>query len=107
MTGHPSLSFCAVSQGHIWQEGFATGALTAEMYEDVQPAMAAWVSGGLKTYIYSSGSREAQRNLFGHTKNGDLRGLLSGFFDTTSGGKVCGCCCAEAALADQLCPAAC
>ena len=64
------------------------------MYEDVQPAMAAWVSQGLKIYIYSSGSRQAQRNLFGNTKQGDLRELLSGFFDTKSGSKVCDCCCA-------------
>lgn len=93
-----------MSQGHIWQEGFATGELTADMYQDVQPAMAAWVSQGLKTYIYSSGSREAQRNLFGHTKDGDLRGLISGFFDTKSGSKVCDCPCAESASAGQLSP---
>lgn len=91
-------------QGHIWQDGFATGELTADMYQDVQPAMAAWVSQGLKTYIYSSGSREAQRNLFGHTKDGDLRGLISGFFDTKSGSKVCDCSCAKSASAGQLIP---
>ncbi len=50
--------------------------------------MAAWVSQGLKTYIYSSGSRQAQKNLFAYTSMGDLRGLLSGFFDTSSGAKV-------------------
>jgi len=75
-------------QGHIWQEGFASGELTADLFHDVQPAMAAWVSQGLKTYIYSSGSRQAQKNLFGYTSMGDLRGLLSGFFDTSSGAKV-------------------
>lgn len=75
-------------QGHIWQEGFASGELTADLYDDVQPAMADWVSQGLKTYIYSSGSRQAQKNLFTYTQAGDLRGLLSGFFDTTSGLKV-------------------
>lgn len=83
-------------QGRIWQEGFANGELTADLYEDVQPAMAAWVSRGLKIYIYSSGSRQAQRNLFGHTKNGDLREYLSGFFDTSSGSKVHGCSCIDA-----------
>ena len=75
-------------QGHIWQEGFTSGQLTADLFHDVQPAMAAWVSQGLKTYIYSSGSRQAQKNLFGYTSMGDLRGLLSGFFDTSSGAKV-------------------
>ncbi|TKY66509.1 bifunctional methylthioribulose-1-phosphate dehydratase/enolase-phosphatase E1 1 [Spatholobus suberectus] len=34
-------------------------------------------------YVYSSGSRLAQRLIFGHTKHGDLRKYLSGFFDTT------------------------
>lgn len=96
--------FGAVSQGHIWQDGFATGELTADMYQDVQPAMAAWVSQGLKTYIYSSGSREAQRNLFGHTKDGDLRGLISGFFDTKAGSKVCDCSCAKKRFYWQLGP---
>ena len=72
----------------MWEEGFANGELTAELYGDVQPAMAAWVSQGLKTYIYSSGSRQAQKNLFAFTKSGDLRGLLSGYFDTTSGVKA-------------------
>uniref|UniRef100_A0A453K1B2 Uncharacterized protein n=1 Tax=Aegilops tauschii subsp. strangulata TaxID=200361 RepID=A0A453K1B2_AEGTS len=41
----------------------------------------------LQVYIYSSGSREAQRLLFGHTSYGDLRQFLCGFFDTTTGNK--------------------
>lgn len=82
------LTILKTLQGHIWQEGFTSGQLTADLFHDVQPAMAAWVSQGLKTYIYSSGSRQAQKNLFGYTSMGDLRGLLSGFFDTSSGAKV-------------------
>lgn len=38
-----------------------------------------------KTYIYSSGSREAQRLIFGNTTYGDLRRHLCGFFDATIG----------------------
>ncbi|KVI10469.1 Class II aldolase/adducin N-terminal [Cynara cardunculus var. scolymus] len=38
-------------------------------------------------YIYSSGSRLAQRLLFGYSNFGDLRKYLSGFFDTTVGNK--------------------
>nr|POF19042.1 putative bifunctional methylthioribulose-1-phosphate dehydratase/enolase-phosphatase e1 1 [Quercus suber] len=38
-------------------------------------------------YIYSSGSRLAQRLIFGNTNYGDLRKYLSGFFDTTVGNK--------------------
>lgn len=38
-----------------------------------------------QVYIYSSGSRLAQRLLFGNTSYGDLRKYLSGFFDTVVG----------------------
>jgi len=75
-------------QGHIWREGFASGQLRAELFRDVPDALATWRSQGIKTYIYSSGSRQAQRDLFAHTQVGDLRPYLSGFFDTTSGVKV-------------------
>lgn len=75
-------------QGHIWTKGFAAGELKAEPFRDVPDALATWRSQGIKTYIYSSGSRQAQRDLFGHTTVGDLRPYLSGFFDTTSGPKV-------------------
>jgi methionine salvage enolase-phosphatase E1 len=34
----------------------------------VTDALVEWRNAGLKTYIYSSGSREAQRQLFGHTQ---------------------------------------
>lgn len=39
----------------------------------------------LQVYIYSSGSRLAQRLIFGKTNYGDLRKYLSGFFDTAVG----------------------
>ena len=55
------------------------------------PALLQWHQQGIKTYIYSSGSREAQRLLFAHTADGDLRPHLSGFFDTLIGSKVCTC----------------
>ncbi|KAL0320661.1 UNVERIFIED_CONTAM: putative bifunctional methylthioribulose-1-phosphate dehydratase/enolase-phosphatase E1 1 [Sesamum radiatum] len=41
----------------------------------------------IRVYIYSSGSRLAQRLLFGNTNYGDLRKYLCGFFDTTVGNK--------------------
>ena len=47
-----------------------------------------WRNAGIKTYIYSSGSRGAQRDLFGHTTAGDLRPYLCGYFDTKVGAKV-------------------
>lgn len=42
--------------------------LKAELFRDVPDALVEWRSAGIKTYIYSSGSREAQRMLFGHTQ---------------------------------------
>ena len=75
-------------QGHIWTKGFSQGALRAELYRDVPDALATWGRAGTKVYIYSSGSRQAQRDLFSHTTVGDLRPYLCGFFDTTSGAKV-------------------
>jgi methylthioribulose 1-phosphate dehydratase/enolase-phosphatase E1 len=83
-------SFVSCLQGHIWREGFQSGELKGELFRDVPDALVRWRAQGIKTYIYSSGSREAQKNLFGHTTVGDMRPYLYGFFDTTSGPKVCG-----------------
>ena len=77
-------------QGHIWAGGFARGELKGELFADVPDALAQWRGAGIKTYIYSSGSRGAQKDLLGCTRVGDLRPYLAGFFDTTSGPKVCG-----------------
>ena len=41
--------------------------------------------GHTQVYIYSSGSREAQRLIFGYTRYGDLRPYLCGYFDTVTG----------------------
>eukprot|EP00955_Chlamydomonas_euryale_P104004 365535-Chlamydomonas_euryale.AAC.40 len=74
-------------QGHVWRTGFNKGEMTAELYRDVPDALTEMGRMGIKTYIYSSGSREAQRLFFGHTQAGDMRPYLCGFFDTTSGPK--------------------
>lgn len=42
------------------------------MYQDVVPAIRRWRQYGLKVYIYSSGSIEAQKLLFGYSVEGDL-----------------------------------
>ena len=78
-------------QGHIWRKGFSSGSIKAELFRDVPDMLVQWRSAGIKTYIYSSGSREAQKNLFGHTTAGDLRPYLCGFFDTVVGPKVSAC----------------
>jgi len=75
-------------QGRIWQEGFERGELHGHIYEDAVEALRAWHAAGLKIYIYSSGSVLAQRLIFSHTEHGDLTPYLSGYFDTTIGGKL-------------------
>lgn len=74
-------------QGHMWRTGFQNNELQGVVFEDVPEALERWHASGIKVYIYSSGSRLAQRLLFGNTKFGDLRKYLSGFYDTTVGHK--------------------
>ncbi|GJT12481.1 probable bifunctional methylthioribulose-1-phosphate dehydratase/enolase-phosphatase E1 [Tanacetum coccineum] len=74
-------------QGHIWQTGFEKNELKGVVFDDVPSALEKWHASGIKVYIYSSGSRLAQRLLFGYTNYGDLRNYLCGFFDTTVGNK--------------------
>jgi enolase-phosphatase E1 len=74
-------------QGRIWHDGYAEGELTGELYPDVPPALRRWAQGGVRLYVYSSGSVAAQRDLFGHSPAGDLSGLFGGYFDTGVGPK--------------------
>ncbi|GAY47819.1 hypothetical protein CUMW_107270 [Citrus unshiu] len=74
-------------QGHIWRTGFESNELEGEVFDDVPEALEKWHSLGTKVYIYSSGSRLAQRLIFGNSNYGDLRKYLSGFFDTAVGNK--------------------
>lgn len=74
-------------QGHIWRIGYQNNELEGVVFEDVPVALEKWHAAGTKVYIYSSGSREAQRLIFGNSNHGDLRKYLCGFFDTTIGNK--------------------
>ncbi len=74
-------------QGWIWAEGYAAGAFKGHVYTDAAEALRAWRQAGYRLYVYSSGSIEAQKLIFGHSDQGDLAPLFSGWFDTTTGGK--------------------
>lgn len=74
-------------QGLLWDEGYRAGALTAEVYEDVPPALRRWARAGLRLFVYSSGSVPAQKLLFAHTPAGDLTPLFQAYFDTRIGPK--------------------
>jgi enolase-phosphatase E1 len=73
-------------QGLIWAEGYASGELTAHVYDDVPPVLRRWTAEGVPVYVYSSGSELAQRLWFRHTQHGDLLGHFAGHFDTVSAG---------------------
>lgn len=74
-------------QGMIWQHGYAGGELRGHVYDDVPEVLAAWHRDGIGLWVYSSGSEQAQRLLFGHSVAGDLTPLFSGYFDTRIGHK--------------------
>lgn len=74
-------------QGKIWKEGFVSGELKSVLFPDVKQAMESWHAQGRGISIYSSGSVAAQKLFFGYSEQGDLTGLLQGYFDTKTGPK--------------------
>ena len=74
-------------QGEMWKAGYASGELVGHLYSDFVPMMNWCKTNNVKVCIYSSGSINAQKLLFGHTSMGDMTPYLSDYFDTTSGSK--------------------
>ncbi|MFO0041314.1 MAG: acireductone synthase, partial [Pseudomonadota bacterium] len=74
-------------QGMVWFDGYDGRHFVAHMYPDATAALRRWHAAGIPVYVYSSGSVPAQKLYFGHTQDGDLLPLLSGYFDTTTGAK--------------------
>ena len=76
-------------QGRIWEAGYHSDDLRgkAEVYPDVRPAFVRWRRNGIIIAIFSSGSVQAQRNLFANTTDGDLSQFLYDYFDTKTGPK--------------------
>ncbi|CAI2479057.1 Predicted enolase-phosphatase [Serratia liquefaciens] len=74
-------------QGIIWHSGYHNGDFRGHLYPEVAGQLSAWQQQGLKLYVYSSGSVEAQKLLFGNSDAGDLQPLFSGYFDTHVGAK--------------------
>jgi enolase-phosphatase E1 len=86
-------------QGMIWRGGYEAGALEGHVYPEVPACLRRWHDAGTRLYVYSSGSEEAQRLIFGHSSAGDLTPLFSGYFDTRIGAK------ADAASYGRICDA--
>lgn len=74
-------------QGLIWEEGYQQGRLIAPLFKDVPDALKRWRAKGIQLSVYSSGSIQAQKLLYGHTVFGDLTYLFSDWFDTRTGAK--------------------
>jgi enolase-phosphatase E1 len=75
-------------QGKIWQQGYLTGELKGQVFQDIPPALEYWKNKNLDVRIFSSGSALAQRLLFANTAVGDLTRFLGGYFDTNIGPKT-------------------
>jgi enolase-phosphatase E1 len=74
-------------QGMVWRQGYEAGELKGHVYPDAVEALKRWHEQGYRLYVYSSGSIQAQKLIFGCSEAGDLSGLFSGYFDTTTGPK--------------------
>ncbi len=74
-------------QGYLWRDGYESGQYKGHIYEDVVPALERWQQEGIQMGIYSSGSVEAQKLLFGYSEKGDLTPYFSAYFDTNIGHK--------------------
>jgi len=74
-------------QGMIWKTGFERGDFTGHVYDDAVRCLRAWKESGIDLFVFSSGSVQAQRLLFGYSDAGDLTPLFSGFYDTGVGAK--------------------
>lgn len=74
-------------QGMVWAQGYRAGRLKGHVYPDAVQALRRWHEQGYALYVYSSGSVQAQKLIFGCAEVGDLTPLFSGYFDTGSGHK--------------------
>ncbi|KAL3427021.1 Enolase-phosphatase E1 [Phlyctema vagabunda] len=74
-------------QGYLWQSGYAAGSLSCPLFDDVFPSLKSWSSlADIHIIIYSSGSVAAQKLLFQYTNSGDIRSLITDYFDTVNAG---------------------
>lgn len=74
-------------QGMVWEQGYLAGQLKGHVYPDAVEALKRWHQAGFQLFVYSSGSIQAQKLIFGCSQAGDLSALFNGYFDTTSGAK--------------------
>nr|CAB3242609.1 enolase-phosphatase E1-like [Phallusia mammillata] len=74
-------------QGYIWRDGYHNKEIVGHVYKDVKHVLEQLKKMGKRLCIYSSGSVEAQKLLFGHTCSGNMLSLFGGNYDTKFGDK--------------------
>jgi len=74
-------------QGVLWKKGYEEGTIKGHVYPDVEPALRKWKAEGISLGVFSSGSVQAQKLLFGYSDAGNLLDCFSVYFDTTTGTK--------------------
>jgi 2,3-diketo-5-methylthio-1-phosphopentane phosphatase len=75
-------------QGQMWKSGYEKGDLKGHVFAEFVPFLHWMETHGVQVHIYSSGSVQAQKLLFGYSTHGDLTELLHHHFDiSTSGNK--------------------
>ncbi len=74
-------------QGVLWKKGYEAGTIKGHVYSDVEPILRKWKSDGINLGVFSSGSVQAQKLLFGFSEAGNLLDVFSAYFDTTTGMK--------------------
>lgn len=74
-------------QGMLWREGYERGDFRGHVHPDAAVALREWHDAGHRLAVFSSGSVDAQKLLFGHSEAGNLASLFSAFFDTEIGHK--------------------
>ncbi len=74
-------------QGMMWRDGYVRGDFRGHVYPDATAMLRRWHASGHRLAVFSSGSVDAQKLLFGHSQDGDLARLFTAYFDTRIGHK--------------------
>ncbi len=74
-------------QGMLWLQGYQQGHYKGHLYQDAFEKLTSWHKQGIKLFVYSSGSIQAQQLLFEYSAFGDIRYLFQEYFDLRVGPK--------------------
>jgi enolase-phosphatase E1 len=74
-------------QGLVWEKAYLTGEIRGHVYSDVEPNLRKWNDSGISLAVFSSGSVQAQKLIFGFSEAGDLCPYFNAYYDTQVGAK--------------------